>query len=149
MSQYDDDDDDFNDVDDNSINAIRKALRAAEKRAKALEQELSTYRTEARQRTLQGALEAKGLNPKVAAFVPADVTVDGIGAWLDEYGSLFAPQGETAPPAQQETEVPPGAAAFTQVTSTGTPATFDESQQIAMLQGAKTTDEILRLIGQS
>lgn len=146
MSQYDDDDD-FDDDIDGGITAVRKALRAAEKRAKALEQELSTYRTESRQRAMQAAIEAKGLNPKIAAFVPADVTTEQIGSWLDEYAEVFAPQG-TAPQSQEPTPepiIPDGADIFAQA-STGPAPTGDESELLALIKGATSKADLDRLI---
>lgn len=146
MSQFDDDDD-FEDGVDGSINSIRKALRAAEKRAKTLEAELSSFRTESRKRALQGAIEAKGLNPKIAAFVPADLAADDVAGWLDEYGDVFAPAG--AAPAAQEPQaviVPDGADTFSEVASTGAAPTGDEGQLLARISGAKTKAELDTLI---
>lgn len=149
MSQFDDDDD-FEDGVDGSINSIRKALRAAEKRAKALETELSSFRSESRKRALQGAIEAKGLNPKIAAFVPADLAADDVATWLDEYGDVFAPAGATAPPSPSDEPtgvVPPeGANIFSEVASSGAAPTGDEGQMLALIRGAKTKAELDTLI---
>lgn len=145
MSQFDDDDD-FDIDTEGGISQIRKALRAAEKRAKALEQELASFRAESRTRALKGAIEARGLNPKVAGIIPADI--EDVNAWLDEYGDIFG-----AAPAQsaQATEpdavpAPEGADTFSQVASTGTAPTGDEGQLMALLQSATTKDELDKLI---
>lgn len=145
MSQFDDDDD-F-DGEDGSINSIRKALRAAEKRNKQLESELSSFRTESRKRALQGAIEAKGLNPKIAAFVPSDLSADDVATWLDEYGDVFAP-ANSAPPADepQAPPIPEGADVFSEVASTGAAPTGDEGQLLARITGAKTKAELDTLI---
>lgn len=146
MSQFDDDDD-FEDGVDGSINSIRKALRAAEKRAKTLEAELSSFRAESRKRALQGAIEAKGLNPKIAAFVPADLAADDVATWLDEYGDVFAPTGAAAAVQEpQAVEVPDGASTFSEVASTGAAPTGDEGQLMARITGARTKDELDTII---
>lgn len=146
MSQYDDDDD-F-DLDSGTIADIRKALRAAEKRSKALESELQGFRTDSRKRELSGAIESRGLNPKIAAFIPEGIEPSGIGAWLDEYGDVFAPQG-AAPAVVDEApaiEAPTGARTFSEVASSGTAPNGDEGQLMALIQGASTKEELNKLI---
>ena len=144
MSQYDDDDDDFDGG--NTIGEIRKALRAAEKRNKALEQELQTFRAESRQRELTALIESRGLNPKVAGLIPADQEV---GAWLDAYGDLFAaPAQSDAPPADEQESVDPpaGAREFSEVANTGATPVGDEGQLIALIKGAKTPEELNKVL---
>jgi hypothetical protein len=146
MSQFDDDDDDF---DNDNINVVRKAQRSAEKRVKELEKELSSFRADARKSTLRSAIEAKGLNPKIAAFVPQDIDPTAVGEWLDEYGEVFAPAGATAPPSDDEpdTPIPDGAARFAEVTSSGAPPSGDEGQMMALIQGAKTPEDLNKILG--
>ena len=68
---YDDEEDD--DTTTDVVGQLRKVNRALEKRAKELEQELSGLKTQTRQRTVKDVLQAKGLNPKIAAFIPQDI----------------------------------------------------------------------------
>ena len=86
--EYDDEDDDTNtDV----VGQLRKVNRALEKRAKELEQELNGLKTQTRQRTVKDVLQAKGLNPKIAAFIPADIDTseEAINNWVNEYGDAM------------------------------------------------------------
>jgi hypothetical protein len=65
--QFDDEDD--IDTSTDVVSQLRKVNRALEKRAKELEQELSGIKTQTRQRTVKDVLQAKGLNPKISAFI--------------------------------------------------------------------------------
>ncbi len=141
MSQYDDDfDDEISGS--NAISEVRKALRNAEKQNKALKEELETYRTESRKREITNVIESRGLNPKVAGLIPADANV---GEWLDAFGDLFAaPTGE---PAVDERPAPPeGAGTFTEVATTGAAPVGDEGQILALIKGAKTPEELTRIL---
>ena len=152
MSQYDEFDD-LDDLDDdtrgsNALREVRKAQRAAEKRAKELEAELAKYRAEARQNTLKSLLTEKNLNPKIAAFIPADITEpEKVAAWLDEYGDVFSPA-----PVQQEAVVdqgqqaPPKADLFTQVASSGDSPHVDASNMASLIAGAKTAEELNQIL---
>lgn len=149
MSQFDDDDD-FDDND--NINVVRKADRAKAKRISELEKELSSFRTSARKQALQGAIEAKGLNPKIAAFVPADLSPDEVGDWLTEYGDVFAPSGaapvvDDAPQELPTGITPEGAAAFSEVANSGAAPTGDEGQLLARIKAAKTPEELNQILG--
>ena len=89
-NQYEDeyDDDDMNE--DNGPANLRKALKRAEKDRKVLEEQLSSLKSNLRQRSVKDVLEAKGVNSKIAAFIPQDVEApEAIAAWLDEYSDVF------------------------------------------------------------
>lgn len=77
---------------------LRKAYEKQKATLSALEKELADLRAEKRQKDLESTLSEKGLNAKVAKFIPADADLD---EWLKENADLFgAPQ-----PAAQETQV--------------------------------------------
>lgn len=143
MSQFDDDDD-FDDNDGDNINAIRKAERAQAKRVKELEKELSSFRAESRKRALQSAIEAKGLNPKIAGLVPADADVE---VWLEEYGDIFGAAPTSTSEEPPAPVVPAGADAFSEIASGGVPPTGDEGQLMARIQAAKTPEELNQILG--
>lgn len=153
MARYDnyddDDDDDFGGPTDD-FNTLRKADRAKAKRIKELEAELNTYRVEGRKRALAGAIESKGLNPKIAALVPADLGPDEISDWLDEFGDIFAPPSaataESGEPEPTSTPAPDGADVFSRVASTGSAPVGDEGQLMALIKGAASKEELDRLI---
>jgi hypothetical protein len=89
---YDDDDDDFGTEDDSTdlVKKLRRAARANEKRAKELEAELQTLRSEQRKSTVKSVLESKGVRPSIAKYIPEDVTsAEDIDAWLAENAEDF------------------------------------------------------------
>lgn len=73
------------------IRQLRKAQKAAEKRAKELEAELGSLRAERRESMIRSVLEENGVNPKVAKFIPNDLepTADALTQWITEYGDVF------------------------------------------------------------
>ena len=147
--EYDDDDVDEFPEDGNAIRQVRKALREAEKREKALTQELDALRGQARLSTVRQALTERGLNPKIAAFVPENLTdPDAVADWLEEYGDVFgAPAKQEAnADATGEQAPPPGAQRFNETTSGGRPPTGDESQLLALIKGAANPQELSQIL---
>ena len=91
-TNYDEDDDiDFEDGPQDVVKQLRKVNRTLEKRLKELEQEANTAKAQNRQRTVKDVLTSKGVNPKIAAFIPQDldVTEEAVNNWLNEYGDVF------------------------------------------------------------
>jgi hypothetical protein len=147
--------DDFDDFDDNAMAQVRKAHKAATKRVKELEQELQGFRVESRKRSVQEVLTSRGYNPKLADLIPDDVTTaEDVSAWLDDRADLFQPvtpdgsevQASDAEASQQQVETPPWAQQFNDVVNTGQAPTGDESQLLAMIQSAKTPDDLNRIL---
>jgi hypothetical protein len=145
--QFDDEDD--MDTSTDVVSQLRKVNRALEKRAKELEQELSGLKTQTRQRTVKDVLQAKGLNPKIAAFIPQDVDTseEAISAWVDEYGDVFGVQ-----PAQtNEAPVQKGPDLSAQnrmnnVVSTGSMPDIDDDM-FAKVSGVKSKEDLDALLG--
>jgi len=100
---YDDFEQQQNSGEPDWLRKLRKEHRDFTRQNKELTDQLNGLRKEQRGATVKSVLEAAGVNPKVAGFVPADIepTREAIGAWLTEYGDIF---GATAPqtPALQE-----------------------------------------------
>jgi hypothetical protein len=146
--------DDFDDYDDNGIAQVRKAYKALQRRAKELEQELSGFRSESRKRSVQDVLTSRGFNSKIADLIPSDLTSEeDISVWLDERSDVFQP----ATPAGQEPvsdeqpngselRSPEGFDQFRDAMSAGQPVAGDESQIMAMIQAAKTPDELNQIL---
>lgn len=90
-NQYDDDDDyDFSDKQDEGPANLRKALKKRERELKNLEEQLSSLKGTLRERSVKDVLETKGVNPKIASFIPSDVSApEQIAAWLDEHADVF------------------------------------------------------------
>jgi len=71
-TNYDEDDFDEDFEPQDVVKQLRKVNKTLEKRLKELEVEATTLKTQTRQRTVKDVLTAKGINPKVAAFIPQD-----------------------------------------------------------------------------
>jgi hypothetical protein len=98
---YEDDDDFFEEEDQTSgLQNLRKADRAKSKRIKELETELESLRSFQRQSVVSSVLNERGVNPKVATFIPSDVANDpeSISKWLDEHGEIFGVQSQVQQP---------------------------------------------------
>lgn len=103
---YEDDDDLFEDLldeddDDNVLKKVRKAERAKDKRIRELEAQLSELNNFKRTNSLTSILSEKGVNPKIAKFIPADmeITDESVLSWLNENGELF---GVAVKPSQNQ-----------------------------------------------
>lgn len=110
QDQWDDFDDDFDFEDEQPqklqgndlVKQLRKADRAKEKRLKELEAELQSLRAERRTFTVSQILEQEGVSPKIAKFIPAEITdAEAVKAWLDENADVFgfdrSSEGESLP----------------------------------------------------
>jgi hypothetical protein len=98
---YEDDDDFLEEEDQTSgLQNLRKADRAKSKRIKELEGELESLRNFQRQSVVSSVLNERGVNPKIATFIPSDVANDSesIGQWLDEHGEIFGVQAQVKQP---------------------------------------------------
>lgn len=95
----DDLDDDFEDQTQGDGPAdLRKAHRAATRKAKELEKQLADLAEQnkvllgqVRGKSITDLLQAKGVNPKVAKLVPSDVDAseESLNKWLDEYADAL------------------------------------------------------------
>lgn len=146
-----DDEDDFTEESGDVVKQLRKVNRTLEKRAKELEQELQGLKTQTRQRTVKDVLTAKGINPKVAAFIPNDieVTEEAVTNWLNEYGDVFGVNTQEAPEgAKAQTQDPTLQAQkrINEVVSSGTPPGVDEDT-MAKILNAKSADDLNNILG--
>ena len=105
-TDWEDEDDDLDytpsfDSDTDLVKKLRKANRLQEKKIKDLETNLGSLTKAQRERIIKDTFALKGVNAKIATFVPADLEAseDAISAWLDEHGDVFGVQ------APQKTEL--------------------------------------------
>lgn len=145
---YDDDED--NDTTTDVVGQLRKVNRTLEKRAKELEQELKGLQSQTRQRTVKDVLQAKGINPKIAAFIPQDIDTseEAINGWLNEYGDVFgSTQNANSEQASNNNSLDVSAnARINQVVSTGQVPEVD-SDAMAKILAAGNADELNRILG--
>ena len=93
---WDDDDEDdnaqFNFADETDlVKKLRKALKAEQKKAKELESSLGELTKSQRERVLKDVLTSRGVNTKVAKFVPQDIDAseEAISSWLEQNADVF------------------------------------------------------------
>lgn len=139
--EYDDEDDDFGNEPQDVVKQLRKVNRTLEKRLKELETEASTLKTQTRQRTVKDVLSAKGINPKVAAFIPQDIdtTEEAVSAWLAEYGDVFGVQ-QTPEETQVKTATTNAQRRIQDVMQSGTPPQVDEDSLARILNATSAAD---------
>jgi hypothetical protein len=143
---YDDDED--NDTTTDVVGQLRKVNRTLEKRAKELEQELAGLKSQTRQRTVKDVLQAKGLNPKIAALIPQDIepSDEALMKWIEDYGDVFGIQTPTEEkPAEKSPEIK-AQARINNIVATGTAPDIDEDA-FAKIASAKTKEDLDILLG--
>lgn len=154
QDSYDDDFDDFDFEDEQParksegsdlVRQLRKQLKAEQKRLKELEAETSNLRSAQRQSVIKNVLAERGVNEKVAAFIPADLepTADALTQWLDQHGDVFGLQ-----PTESQQQANPSLAALRQIdavtANAQTPAGAEDL--LLRLNQAGSADEIINLI---
>lgn len=159
--------DDFDDFDDEEVEEsggikdLRKQLNKLKRENKALLEENGTLKKSERTRSVKDVLSTKKLDPRIAAFIPADV--EDIDKWVGEYGDLFAAPAsagdtESAPPASGELN-PGGTGFFTEeeLAATGVIQTVNGESKgqvsandlLAKIQQTTSQAELLKLIAHS
>jgi len=139
--EYDDEDDDFGNEPQDVVKQLRKVNRTLEKRLKELEVEATTLKTQTRQRTVKDVLTAKGINPKVAAFIPQDIdtTEEAVSAWLTEYGDVFGVQ-QSPEETQAKNSTTDAQRRIQNVMESGTPPGVDEDALAKILNATSAAD---------
>lgn len=140
----DDYEDDEVDSGTQAMRQLRKADKAKAKRIAELEEQLNSLSASTRERSVKDALEGRGLNPKIAAFIPKDIepTDEAVGKWLDEYGDVFGatPKAEVDPESMSALE---DMDAVMQQAST--PAGREQIEQ--RIADAKSPEELMTVLG--
>ena len=101
------DDDDFTpsfDSDTDLVRKLRKDLKQAQKRNRELEGSLGELSKAQRERIIKDAFASKGVNPKIASFVPQDIDAseEAVTQWLDNYADVFGIKLEEKQAVSQE-----------------------------------------------
>jgi hypothetical protein len=73
------------------VKKLRKALKAEQRKNKDLETSYGELTKAQKERILKDVLASKGVNQKIAQFIPSDIEAseDAISAWLDNNGDVF------------------------------------------------------------
>ena len=158
MSNNDYEDDDFDLEDNSSSNENNKLVRDLRKQLKQKEKELADFNSKLgelskaqRERAVKDILEARGVNKKIASFIPSDLdpTEESLSKWLDDNGDVF---GIQAPDTNQNNVDPVEAAKYQKMNQTMnngiTPdATDDIMKKLLSAETPEQLAEVMRLSG--
>lgn len=143
----DEDDNEFDsfDADTDLVKKLRKALKAEQKRNKELESTLGDLTKSQKERILKDALASRGVNPKIAQFIPSDIEAseDAIGAWLDSNGDVFGYTPSEKPKVAQQ-DIAAMQRMDSALTGAETPASSDDL--LNRIANAGSEDEILSIL---
>lgn len=103
----DEDDEDYTpsfEADTDLVKKLRKALKAEQRRAKELETNLGELSKAQRERILKDVFTSRGVNAKIAAFVPNDIDAseEAISSWIDQHADVFGIQKDTPKVSEQD-----------------------------------------------
>jgi hypothetical protein len=152
--EYEDDEDDITTSDNGNdlVKQLRKANKQKEKELAELKAQLGEVSKAQRERNIKDVLESRGVNSKIAKFIPSDIdpTEESLSKWLDDNGDVFG--FSATEPTNQPAVDPAQAAAYKRmnsVTEQGlTPDASDDIMRRLMSANSKEElDEVIRMSG--
>ena len=149
--EYEDDEDDVTTSDNGNdlVKQLRKAAKQKDKELAELRAQFEGISKAQRERSIKDVLESRGVNSKIAKFIPSDVdsTEESLSKWLDENGDVFGFSTESNQPVVD----PAQAAAYKRMNSvTEQGLTPDASDDIMRrLMSANSKEELDEVIRQS
>lgn len=133
------------DSDTDLVKKLRKALKVEQKRNKELESSLGELTKSQKERVLKDVFASRGVNPKVAAFIPNDLDAseEAISGWLEQNADVFGIQLE--PKKEIDSK---DVASLRQMDNVTTGALSpDKAEDMSIkIQSAQSADDILNLI---
>ena len=153
MSNYDyeDDDDDFTQESNDLVKQLRKQLKQRDKELNEFKSQFENLSKAQRERAIKDALESRGVNGKVAKFIPQDLdpTEESLSKWLEDNADVFGFQVEDK---QQPVVDPAQAAAYKKMNNAVdqglTPDSTDDIMRKLLSAGSKEElDEIIKNSG--
>lgn len=149
MSEYDDDYTDGTDL----VKKLRAKIDELSKVTKDLQTDNDALRASERKRSVATVLQAKGFNPKIAAFIPSDLdpTEENLESWLAEYGDVFggkaSEQEDTQPARIVANAEQADAVRRMSAAESGSQATTQASQDVlARISEASNMDELMSIL---
>ena len=152
--EYEDDEDDITTSDNGNdlVKQLRKANKQKEKELAELKAQFGEISKAQRERNIKDVLESRGVNSKIAKFIPSDIdpTEESLSKWLDDNGDVFG--FSATEPTNQPAVDPAQAAAYKRmnsVTEQGlTPDASDDIMRRLMSANSKEElDEVIRMSG--
>jgi hypothetical protein len=155
MSNYDyEDDDDFT-TDDSSndlVKQLRKASKQKDKELNELKAQFESLNKAQRDRAIKDALASRGVNSKIASFIPQDIdpTEESVSKWLEDYADVFGI--ETSQTQATPNVNPNDAAAYKRMTNSADSGVSPEHngdimQRLMNANSKEELDEVIRLSG--
>jgi len=152
--EYEDDEDDFttpvNDGND-LVKQLRKAAKQKDKELAELRAQFGEVSKAQRERNIKDVLESRGVNSKIAKFIPSDLdpTEESLSKWLDDNGDVF---GFQTTESNQNTVDPKQAADYNRMNNATsqaqTPDSSDDLLRKLMSANSKEElDEVIRMSG--
>jgi hypothetical protein len=153
MSNYDYEDDDDFDMDSSSndlVKQLRKAAKQKDKELAELRSQFDGLNKAQRERSIKDALERRGVNQKIASFIPQDIdpTEESVSKWLEDYADVF---GIDLGQNQRTNVEPADIAAYKRMTGTADAAMSPErgADVMSRLMNANSKEELDQIISQS
>jgi hypothetical protein len=155
MSNYDyEDDDDFT-TDDSSndlVKQLRKASKQKDKELNELKAQFESLNKAQRERAIKDALASRGVNSKIASFIPQDIdpTEESVSKWLEDYADVFGI--ETGQTQAQPNVNPNDAAAYKRMTNSADSGVSPEHngdimQRLMNANSKEELDDVIRMSG--
>jgi hypothetical protein len=103
---WDDEEDDdldgttsFDSNDTDLVKKLRKALKQEQRKAKEYETQLGELTKSQKERIIKDALASRGINPKIASFIPNDLDAspEAVNTWLESNADVFGIQLDSKP----------------------------------------------------
>ena len=155
MSNYDYEDDEdavatTESLSNDLVKQLRKANKQKEKELSELKTQFENLSKAQRERAIKDTLAARGVNTKIASFIPQDIdpTEESVSKWLESNADVFGLQAETT---QQPNIDPAQAVAYKRMAAaTESGSTPDRTADIYQkLMGATTREELDKVIRES
>lgn len=150
--EYEDDDDDYtNDSSNDLVKQLRKAAKQKDKELQELKSQFESLNKSQRDRAIKDALASRGVNTKIASFIPQDIdpTEESVSKWLTEYADVFGidlEQNQNTPNVD-----PAEAAAYKRLSAASNAGISPERGQDVMtrLMNANSKEELDSIIADS
>jgi hypothetical protein len=154
MSNYDyEDDDDFdtNESSNDLVKQLRKASKQKDKELNELKAQFESLNKAQRERAIKDALASRGVNSKIASFIPQDIdpTEESVSKWLEDYADVF---GIETNQSQTPNVNPADAAAYKRMTNSADSGASPEHngdimQKLMNANSREELDEVIRMSG--
>ena len=154
MSNYDYEDDDFGieDSGNDLVKQLRKATKQKDKELAELKAQFESLNKAQRERAIKDALASRGVNGKIAAFIPQDIdpTEESVSKWLEDYSDVFGI--ETNQTQATPNVNPADAAAYKRMTNTVETGVSPEHndnimQKLMNANSREELDDVIRMSG--